>query len=122
VTKKSFTVITMLFMVFIALQLATPAAAVKIDHGYIISDNGLKKVDYTTQIHDSKHIKIYTTIYVRDNIRSPWALLLKRVTTLDKMDKDTLRITTSNPSLIKIAFTNLNAVQYYWTHKYDLVQ
>jgi len=119
---NKFSVITVLFAVFISFQLAGSVVAVHIDHGVVIGDHGLKKVDYITQIDSPNHVKIFTAIYVRDNIRQPWDLQLKRTITLTKADKDTLTITTSNPSLIRLAFTDLNAVQYYWLHKYELLQ
>jgi len=122
VNRKVFPVLAMLFVVFTGLQLAEPVAAVQIDKGTIITDNGLEKVDYITQIYNPNDVKIFSTIYVRDNVKQPWHLLLNRTKTLTKTNEHTLEIKLTNPSLIIMVPTDLNAAQYYWKNKYQLIQ
>jgi|GEM_PF-1778570 len=129
VNKKMFTALTILLMVFVGLQFATPVSAVKlVDHGTKYSwdgQNGWTKATWSTYQYRYKNGKInnnFIITYVKHyaKVGGKYLFSYHEKITIAKVTKSTVKITdwTDNelcPGTTKYyAKTKLTAARYYW--------
>ena len=136
--KKIIPILTILFMVFVGLQFAEPAAAAKVvDHGttYVwnCQEHGLIKITWKAyQYHYKKNgkinnnfIKIYLTCYIKNPKTKKYNLDAREIHTIAKVTKNSAKITLHNyaelgyGTTVDYDKTKLTAAKYYWrTYKH----
>ncbi len=126
--KNIFTVLTVLFMVFVSFQLAGPVAAAKVvDHGTKYAWNGQDgyfKIVWKTYQYNDNFLKTYVTKYLRDDETKKYNELgIDEEFTFAKVTKSSLKITNiaewlvdfdTDPVDVSYKKTSLSAAQYYW--------
>jgi len=102
-----------LFMVFTGLQFAEAVSAQSPANCMISANSANGKMKSTLVIRTSgpDHVKIIKKTFIRTNFRSPWHLSIASTKYLDKINKNTLKITVINPPFTKLVKTPLTALQ-----------
>ena len=129
--KNIFAILTVLFMVFVGLQFAEPAAAVKVvDHGtkYVwdSQDNTWMKITWKAYQYEksgkinNNFIKVYRTVYIKDPKTKKYVLDAHETHIIAKVTKNSVKITLKNygelgkGTTVYYDKTKLTAARYYW--------
>gem|GEM_PF-4253043 len=114
--KKVFGVMALLFVVFVGLQFADAVTALPPTTGSTISSNGKMKTTWNLQINGPNHVRLTKKTWRRSDSRHPWRLVSTNIKTLNKINRNRLSISATNPPFTKLVTTRLTAVQYCTLH------
>lgn len=125
--RKVFTVLTVLFMVFVGLQLASPVSAAKLVDNYSMSKydkytNSWYKTTWKAYQYykngklNNNFVKIYRTGYVKHSKSKKYVAEDTDILIIAKISKSTVKITWIFDSKKDISYekTGLTAARYYW--------
>jgi hypothetical protein len=125
--KNIFMVLAVLFMVFVGLQFAEPAAAAKVvDHGTKYAWNGQDgyiKVTWKTYQYNNNFLKSYVAKYIKDSKTKRYEFGCDEEYVFAKVTKNSIKITNiadwlvdfdQDPVQIGYYKTKLTGAQYYW--------
>lgn len=130
--KRIFTILTVLFMVLVALQFAAPVAAVKVvDKGTIYGwsgQNGWMKITWKTYQWNNNFLKCYAKYYVKVPGSKKYVYSWRDTITIAKVTKSSVKITDWTDSelcpgtSVTYAKTKLTAARYYWrVYRYNII-